>query len=443
MAAEHHHGGRFPGVYYGWANLIVAAVAMVATLPGRTQGLGLVTEPLLADLRIDRVSYATINLWATLIGALFCLPCGRLTDRLGARAVLAGLLASLGATVIVMGQTIGFVALCITITLTRGLGQSALSVVSLALVGKWFARRLNQAMGIYALLVGVGFVLAFPVVGQAVQTSGWRAAWSGIGIALLLLTPLAWVTVRNDPLDEPLERAGAPAPDGLTVADVADGLADVEEIKAQPSDLTVWAALRSAAFWIFALSSSIFGLVYSGIALFNQSILEQRGFDASTYYQVLVISTLLGLVANFAGGWLATWWPIQRLMGVGMAVLAVALLALPHVQSQSQVVLYAVAMGVAGGIVTVVFFSVWGQVFGRSHLGRIQGCAQMLTVLASAVGPLLLAETLERTGSYDQIFYGLAAVVVALGVGAWCVRLPHRDRRSFTPDLSGAVTEAS
>jgi MFS family permease len=433
MTAEHGRLGRFSSVYYGWANLIVAAVAMVATLPGRTQGLGLVTEPLMADLRIDRVTYATINLWATLIGALFCLPCGRLTDRLGSRAVLAGLLASLGATVLVMGQAAGFVALCVTITLTRGLGQSALSVVSLALVGKWFARRLNQAMGVYALLVGVGFVLAFPLVGQAVQASGWRAAWSGIGLALLLLTPLAWATVRNDPLDG----------HDRNVADVTANLRDVENIKAQPSDLTVWAALRSAAFWIFALSSSVFGLVYSGIALFNQSILEQRGFDASTYYQVLVISTLLGLLANFAGGWLATWWPIQRLMGLGMAVLAVALLALPHVQSQAHVVLYAVAMGVAGGIVTVVFFSVWGQVFGRSHLGRIQGCAQMMTVLASAVGPLVLATTLERTGSYDPIFYGLAAVVVALGVGAWCVTLPHRDRRPFTSRLSGAVTEAS
>jgi MFS family permease len=207
--------------------------------------------------------------------------------------------------------------------------------------------------------------------------------------------------------------------------------------------LTVWVALRSAAFWVFALSSSVFGLVYSGIALFNQSILEQRGFDAGTYYQVLVISTLLGLAANFAGGWLATWWPIQRLMGVGMAVLAAALLALPHVRSQTHVVAYAVAMGVAGGIVTVVFFSVWGQVFGRSHLGRIQGCAQMMTVLASAVGPLLLAKTLERTGSYDQIFYGLGAVVVALGVGAWCVTLPHRDRRPVTSSWSGAVTETS
>ena len=48
-------------------------------------------------------------------------------------------------------------------------------------------------------------------------------------------------------------------------------------------------------------------------------------------------------------------------------------------------------MGLAGGFVMVVFFSFWGRAYGRAHLGRIQGAAQALTVLASAVGPLLLA----------------------------------------------------
>src|SRR4030095_2933631 len=89
--------------YYGWANLSVAALAMVATLPGRTQGLGLVTEPLIADLQVDRVTYATINLWATLIGALFCLPCGRLTDRFGSRVVLTAVLFGLGLNVLWVG----------------------------------------------------------------------------------------------------------------------------------------------------------------------------------------------------------------------------------------------------------------------------------------------------------------------------------------------------
>ncbi len=396
--------------YYGWTNLAVAALAMVATLPGRTQGLGLVTEPLIADLGVDRVTYAGINLWATLIGAAFCIPCGRLLDRLGSRVVLATVLVCLAATVIGMSASTGLVALAVTVTLTRGFGQSALSVASLALVGKWFARRLNVAMGVYSVLVGIGFVVAFPSVGQAVLRFGWRPAWLAVGlIQLVLLGPLVWLLVRDHPEGQ-----------GLAV----DG--DAAQPESGPDDLTVRDAVASPAFWVFALSSSLFGLVYSGISLFNQSILEERGFDATTYHQVLVISTLVGLAANFGGGFLATRWPIQRVMGIGMAVLAAALLGLPSVETYPHVVLYGVAMGASGGVVTVVFFSIWGRVFGRRHLGRIQGCAQMMTVFASAVGPLLLAQTLARTGSYASIFYTLAAAVVALGIACWYVTLPSR-----------------
>ena len=78
-------GGR---AYYGWVVLGVAALAMVGTLPGRTQGLGLITEPLIRDLGLSRIVYAQVNLVATLVGALFCIGVGRLIDRLGSRLVL-------------------------------------------------------------------------------------------------------------------------------------------------------------------------------------------------------------------------------------------------------------------------------------------------------------------------------------------------------------------
>src|SRR5678815_3765514 len=104
--------------YYGWAILAVAALSMVGTLPGRTQGLGLVTEPLIADFGIDRVTFANINLWATLIGSLFCLPCGRVVDRFGARLVLTTVTAALGATVLAMTAAHGTLALAAGVTFT-------------------------------------------------------------------------------------------------------------------------------------------------------------------------------------------------------------------------------------------------------------------------------------------------------------------------------------
>src|SRR5687767_12012408 len=186
--------------YYGWVNLAVAAAAMVGTLPGRTQGLGLITEPLLKDLQIDRVLFAHINLWATLIGALFCVGVGQLIDRFGSRSVLTAVSIMLGAVVLLMSSLKGVILLALLITLTRGLGQSALSVISITIVGQWFVRRLNLAMGIYSILLSVGFMTAFPLVGAVVVNSGWRAAWAGIGAALLVvLAPAGWLLVRRTP----------------------------------------------------------------------------------------------------------------------------------------------------------------------------------------------------------------------------------------------------
>ena len=82
--------------------LALAAAAMVGTLPGRTQGLGLVTEPLLADLRIGRIDYAQLNLWATLVGAGFAIGIGRILDRLGTRIVLTTVAFTLGVVVVLM-----------------------------------------------------------------------------------------------------------------------------------------------------------------------------------------------------------------------------------------------------------------------------------------------------------------------------------------------------
>jgi MFS family permease len=406
---------RWP-FYYGWVNLTVAAAAMVGTLPGRTQGLGLITEPLLRDLGLDRVTYAQINLAATLVGSLFCLGIGRLVDRVGSRLVLTALSVALGLVVLAMSGASGVLAMLALVTLTRGFGQSALSVVSLTMVGKWFARRLSAAMGVYAVVMSVGFMIAFPVVGAAVLARGWRAAWAGVGMALLLgLAPLAWLLVRRTP-----EAVGLAVDGDVTPAEAAVPADDAS------AGETLGIALRGGAFWVIALAASLYGLVASGIGLFNESILAERGFPPSLYHRTLVITALVALLGNFAGGFLAERGSLRGLLVSAMALLAAALIGLPHVSTEWQVSLYAVMMGVVGGFVMVVFFSFWGRAYGRAHLGRIQGAAQILTVLASAVGPLLLAQCVALTGSYAAAFYGLAAAVAALALAGAVVRLPAR-----------------
>jgi len=398
--------------------LLLAAAAMVGTLPGRTQGLGLVTEPLIADLGIGRVVYAQLNLWATLIGAVFAIGIGRFIDRLGARIVLTTVAAALGIVVCAMSAVDSFWALAIAVTLTRGLGQSALSVISLAMVGQWFTRGIDKAMAVYSIVMSIGFMIAFPVVGSLVQSWGWRSAWFAIGIALLVvLAPLSLALARTAGRSEdpPLQtgRRGA-------------------SLDAPEREGATWQqALSTSAFWTFSIGAALYGLVASGIGLFNESILAERGFSADVYYQTLVVTAITALIGNFGGGWLATRMSLTNLLAISLFVLSLGLAALPHVTTIGQVMAWATAMGLGGGLVMVLFFSVWPRVYGRAHLGRIQGAAQAMTVLASAIGPLLLAACIEWTGSYAGMFDILAGVI---GIAAFSAMMTPLPQTILVPD---------
>jgi MFS family permease len=217
---------------------------------------------MLRDLKLDRVTYANINLWATLLGAAICLPIGRMFDRVGLRGATFTLIALLSVVVWTMSQLAGgAILLFLLILATRALGQSALSVASITAVGKSFDRRVGMAMGIYSVLLSLFFAAAFIAVGNAVRVSGWRTAWAQIALGLILFAAPIVLLLR--------ERIPHPASDPAGARAVDDGL-------------SLAAALRTPAFWVFAGATSLFGLVSSGLGLFNEAVLAARGVNQQT-----------------------------------------------------------------------------------------------------------------------------------------------------------------
>src|SRR5579883_1351176 len=400
-----------------WVHIGVAALAMVATLPGRTHGLGLFSEPIRKTFGLDTEQYGLLNMGATLLGALFCLPCGGLIDRLGTRAVLIGVMVALGGSVVAMSRlegdsssTIFLVNFFLLILLTRGLGQSALSVASLSLIGRTAPRRGGWAMGTYSVLVSAGFLTAFWILGDVVKRSpnDWRAAWAGIGLTVILAGVLAGFLVRPRHLG-----AKSMVPESAT-----DALAETSR--------TLGQALRSPAFWTFAVAVSFYGMVAAGTSLFNENILSTL-FPEDTkriFVNVTRLAIPVGLASNLLGGWLMTRCSLSRILAGAMMALTVALAAFPSLGAEWQVYLYAAVLAAAGGFITVCFFAVWRAAFGPAHLGKIQGAAQMLTVLFSALGPPLFGSAKARLGSYLPLFPYLAAASLGLALTAWLAGLP-------------------
>jgi MFS family permease len=393
VAAERDLDIRRAWLHYGWVNVVIAAIAMGATFPGRTHGLGMFTQAILSDIDLteQRGFYGSLNLWATLIGALFCLPIGWMIDRFGSRLVLTVIYVTFGASVVWMSQAGDWPELFGALILTRGLGQSALSVVSITMVAKWFqGRSLTIAMACYSVLMGMAFAGITKLVSYALESNwDWRQTLAVIGWTLLAgLAPLSLIFTRSTPKGSHAEKMDENGLEGATLGD----------------------ALTTPAFWVFSLAVSFYGLISSGIFLFNEEIFKDNNIAREAYHEALMISFVAGLASKFAAAWLSGYWGINRLLSLSMAVLMAALLALPMVHEAWHAYLYAIAMSISGGVVALVFFAIWGQVFGRREVGRIQGIAQMLTVLASAVGPLLFGMCRDYSGSYLPMFLGMAPV---------------------------------
>jgi MFS family permease len=122
---------------------------------------------------------------------------------------------------------------------------------------------------------------------------------------------------------------------------------------------------------------------------------------------------------------MTTRWKFQALTLAALVLYAAGLAGIPFVRNAAQLWAIAALIGLAGGMIIVIFFSIWSVAFGREHLGKIQGAAQMLTVVSSALGPVLFAKCAQLSGSYAPLLWALGAACLLLAISAAFVRLPN------------------
>src|SRR5262249_35428327 len=157
-------------------------------------------------------------------------------------------------------------------------------------------------------------------------------AWTGVGWALVACAGLTALLLRDGPRGESDELRAAAS--------------DADAVRA----FTLVEALRSPAFWAYALTSALYLLVASATSLLNELMLRERGVGADTFRAGLATTALVGILANFVGGFLGTKWPLPRLLAISTLLLAPCVAAYPLISAPWHAVLWAAGMGASGGI---------------------------------------------------------------------------------------------
>lgn len=80
---------------------------------------------------------------------------------------------------------------------------------------------------------------------------------------------------------------------------------------------------------------------------------------------------------------------------------------------------FGVIRGMFAGFEAITGSVVWANYFGRQHLGSIRGVTMTVTVVASALGPILFGVAYDVFGGYNQvlllmILFPLLGILAAL-----------------------------
>lgn len=398
-------------VYYGWLVLGAATLGLMMTGPGQTFGVSVFLDDIIADLELSRSSVSLLYTIGTLVGSLSLPFVGRFIDRRGPRVAVVVIAALFGLACVFMGFAGGLLTLLAGFVLIRGLGQGALSLVSLHSINIWFVKRRGLAVG----LSGLGIALAtaaFPLVIQLMLDSvGWRSAYMILGVAVIaIMVPVGALFFRSHPEAYGLRPDGAENPEAPAPVELS---------------YTAAQARRTLTFWLFVAGDFLVAALGTGLVFHHYSIMAASGIDrltASTFFMPLGAVSAGGILLT---GYLMDRMPPRLLLSASLLLLVSAIILAGRANTPELVLLYGAVLGLGNGMKGAIGGSVYAYYFGRKYLGAIKGSATTVTVGGTALGPFLYALGYEAMGSYVPVLLMTASVPLVLALLAPFLR-PRR-----------------
>ena len=430
---------QFP-IFYGWAILVASVLGVMTSIPGQTIGVSVFTEHLMSATGLSRLQLANAYLVGTLTSGCLLPFGGKLLDKLGSRRV--AVLAAIG-----LGLTLGYLTVCDRISLflssqlslnptliaalllvigfvsLRFCGQGMLTMTSRTMLGKWFERRRGQVSGIEGIFVAFGFAIAPWVFSQLIAIFGWRETWRMLAIIVGLgMSSIGWLLFRDNP-----EICGLKM-DGEKSSIEESLVADPKDKPAVLWGFTRKQALSTLAFWAVTLAFASQALSVTGITFNIVSIGAEMGIAEADIVRIFIPNAMVSTVVGFIVGILCDRLRIQFIFIFMMTAQAIGIAAIANLDKPEMWIPAIVGLGISSGCFGTLTTVVLPRFFGRAHLGAIAGVQMMMIVIASAIGPSLLANSKAVTGSYVTGLYAcclFAPVVIVLMI---VVRSPSISR---------------
>ena len=403
---------KVKNAYYGW--WVLASTFMLGTLSGGifSNSSGVFFGPIKRDMGLSSAQTALIFSLVRAEGSIAGPIVGRLVDKFGSRPMIifGGLLASGG--FIALHWVHSYILFIIIFVGVVGVGKSSgLGQVLISSVNRWFIRRRSLAMSICITGFSSGGAAILPLITLGVSTIGWRDVmlYSGIFMGLIVI-PLA-LMVKHSP-----EREGI----GPDLPFPVEG-----ETKPLPAivDFTVRQALRTKSYWILFTGSVLRISLWGTVSVHAVEMFVWKGMSYEMAGLMFSLMFLMSIPLRLVVGYLGDKWPLQPMMGTGMAAAALGTLALLTVEGNLAVYLFVMLMAVEQGTSSLNWVSL-GNFFGRTSFATLMGFISVVFNIGMLITPIYAGVVFDRTDSYSIVLVSFLPIYLLAGVFFLMTRKP-------------------
>ena len=286
-------------LFYGWV-VVVAFLITGTAIWGTRFSFGVFFKSIESEFDLTRATTSAVFSLSMVLGSVFAILGGWALDRYGPRIVLLLMGLSTGLSLLLTSQTNSLWQLFITYSLLLAMGTSAMYVVTMSTISRWFDKKRGLALGVAGSGSGLGTVVMAPFATLLISNFDWRVAFIVIGLIVwFVVIPISRLT-RRDPSEI------GTLPDGVKAES-----SNIEPKKntAHSTGLSLPQALRTRSFWLlmftFLLFASSLFLVLTHIVPHAMDI----GFSAVEAATVLSLTggatiagrVLLGAVSDRIG----------------------------------------------------------------------------------------------------------------------------------------------
>lgn len=394
-----------------WLAFVFFLIGLVAYMD--RSNISVVAKPMMHDFHMDKVQFGFLNSLFSLGYALSQIPAGLLSERYGARFIVAFAMLWWSLFTVLTAAVRSYGALG-AVRFLFGMGEGPMYPGNAIFNTYWF-RKQEKARASSALLAGSYFgpVIA-PIITVGLYNAwGWHAVFYAFGVVGVVVTIVWFLLGRNKPEDHP----------SISQEELALILKD-RTVTSETKTVAPWGRmLKNPRFWVFGLQYFITIYIVTLFLVWLPTYLQEAhhmtlsksGFAASLPWLAIFITVMTGgaisdrMVKNGKSKMVAR----GSLAIGGLIVFAIAMFLAAHATTSSMNILWlTISLGSLGFPVVTSWATALD--LGNQFSGSVAGWMNFWGNVGAFLSPLVCGWLAQNIGWEATLLFSIIPIFIAI-----------------------------